>query len=972
MPSPGNDSARFCWLVARRVIFPALVVIVAATASASTTPQFAFSIESSQVPGGFFPSSLSADIAGNVYFAFQASVIKLAPNGANLIRWGTSGSGPGQFAYPGPFAFDHATNIYVIDSYNNRIEKFDQNGDYLTGWGSGGTNAGQFDYPDGIAVDSFDRVFVADNFNNRIQVFSSSGGYLTHFGATGTNAGQILGPGVITIDSSNNLYVIDVPDGYDNFRVKKFAISNGAFLAQWPAYGSNPTNFIEVAGLTTDPSNNVYVSDGANNDIQEFSSDGTFLGEWGSGGSGPGQFNTPMGIGIDPSGNYVYVADYYNARIEVFAYSRLAPLIYRSPTNQTIPAGATLTISAGVFGAQTLAYQWQFNGQAVSGATDSALVISNAPLTASGTYGLTATNALGAAIASNAAITVLPVVVTTLSATGITAASALMEGSATLGANPSSVWFDWGTDTNYGNISGLATLAPNTNVSLSQPLNNLSGAIVYHYRLSGSNSLGVAHGQDAQVQVGLRPTVANLPITALSSTSVVLNASVNAEGRDTTYFFRWGGSGYGHNTATNDIGGGASAVTVQSQITGLQAGSLYHAQAVASNGVGVVTSLDFTFVAPPWSILSLPLTLWVSIGASADGSTLAAVANGDHAYVSTNYGLSWITNNSASLYWRGIALSADGAKMVAVANGGSPSGTGPAYISTNHGVTWFPSVAALHYWSAVASSGDGNRLIGADTSGLILTSTNAGKNWFTNGPTVLAAWNAVSSSADGQHLMIAAGGLINNPSGPLLISTNAGLSWITNSLANQYWTALASSANGQTLFAAAGGIQHVGSIYVSTNAGMNWSVTGAPVTNWQTLACSADGTTLTAANTEGRGEFTSTNAGASWQTQVLPASGWSSVASSADGARLYAAGDQTLFTLQTVPAPRLNVAAIGSQLGLSWVVPSVPFTVQSAASLVTPQWSSFATTPTLNYSNLSYQIQVQPSAAAAFYRLSSP
>jgi DNA-binding beta-propeller fold protein YncE len=970
MPSPDCKNGRF-WLLAQRIILPTLAFMWAASGLAGPTPQYAFSVQSLQIPGGIFPLSLGADVAGNVYVASGANVIKLAPNGANLNRWGTFGTGPGQFAYPGPFAFDHATNVYAIDSYNNRIEKFDQNGRYITGWGTSGTNAGQFDTPDGIAVDSFDRVFVADNFNNRIQVFSSSGGFLTQFGSTGTNGGQFLGPGVITIDSSNNLYVIDVPVDYTNFRVQKFDV-NGTFLAQWPAYGNNPTNFIEIAGLTTDPSNNVYVSDGANNDIQKFSSDGTFLGEWGSGGSGLGQFNTPMGIGIDPSGNYVYVADYYNTRIEVFAYSPLGPIVYQSPTNQTIPAGTTLTVSAGVFGAQTLAYQWQYNGQDVSGATDSALVISNAPLTASGSYGLTVTNAMGTAISSNAAISVLPVVVTTLSATRITATSALMEGSATLGANASSVWFEWGTDTNYGNISGLASFAANTNVSLSQLLNNLSGAIVYHYRLSGSNSLGVVHGQDAQVQVGLQPTVANLPISAMSSTSVVLNASVNADGRDTTYFFRWGFSAYGHNTPTNDIGGGASAVTVQSQITGLQAGSLYHAQAVASNALGVVATPDFTFVAPPWSILSAPLTLWASIGDSADGSILAAVANGDHAYVSTNYGSSWITNNSPSLYWRGIAVSADGTKMVAVANGGSPSSTGPAYISTNHGVTWFPSAAALHYWAAVGSSGDGNRLIGADTTGLILTSTNSGKNWFTNGPPVLAAWNAVSSSPDGQHLMIAAGGLINNPSGPLLISTNAGLSWITNSLGNQYWTALASSADGQTLFAAAGGIQHIGSIYVSTNAGINWSVTGVPVTNWQTLACSADGTTLTAANSEGRGIFTSTNTGASWQTQVLPSSGWSSVATSADGARLYAAGDQNLFTLQNIPAPKLNVAAIGSQLGLSWVVPSVPFTVQSAASVVAPQWSSLATTPTLSYSNLSYQIQVLPSAAAAFYRLSSP
>lgn len=44
-------------------------------------------------------------------------------------------------------AVDMLGNIYVADSGNNRIQKFDSNGAFLVKWGSFGTGDGQFDTP---------------------------------------------------------------------------------------------------------------------------------------------------------------------------------------------------------------------------------------------------------------------------------------------------------------------------------------------------------------------------------------------------------------------------------------------------------------------------------------------------------------------------------------------------------------------------------------------------------------------------------------------------------------------------------------------------------------------------------------------------------------------------------------------------------------------------------------------------------
>ncbi len=59
------------------------------------------------------------------------------------------------------------------------MQKFNSSGDFLTKWGSFGSGDGQFDVPIGIAIDNSDNVYVTDHEGNRIQKFSSSGAFIT-------------------------------------------------------------------------------------------------------------------------------------------------------------------------------------------------------------------------------------------------------------------------------------------------------------------------------------------------------------------------------------------------------------------------------------------------------------------------------------------------------------------------------------------------------------------------------------------------------------------------------------------------------------------------------------------------------------------------------------------------------------------------------------------------------------------------
>ena len=80
--------------------------------------------------------------------------------------------------------------MYITDTKNARVQKFDSNGTFLTKWGSKGTGDGQFQGPEGIDVDTSSNVYVADTKNARVQKFDSNGTFLTKWGTFGTEDGQ--------------------------------------------------------------------------------------------------------------------------------------------------------------------------------------------------------------------------------------------------------------------------------------------------------------------------------------------------------------------------------------------------------------------------------------------------------------------------------------------------------------------------------------------------------------------------------------------------------------------------------------------------------------------------------------------------------------------------------------------------------------------------------------------------------------
>ena len=128
-----------------------------------------------------------------------------------LRKLGTSGKNhtlvdPGQFAVPTNVAVDADGNLYVSDTYNNRIEIFDADGNFIRQFGKAGDRPGTFMRPKGIAIDVDGHVWVADAVQDRVQCFTPEGDLLIWMGGHGTLPGQFRTLAGLYIDKNNRIF----------------------------------------------------------------------------------------------------------------------------------------------------------------------------------------------------------------------------------------------------------------------------------------------------------------------------------------------------------------------------------------------------------------------------------------------------------------------------------------------------------------------------------------------------------------------------------------------------------------------------------------------------------------------------------------------------------------------------------------------------------------------------------------------
>jgi sugar lactone lactonase YvrE len=153
------------------------------------------------------PEGVAVGSDGSVYVACcgVGRIAKFSRDGKLITSWDADGTshcrGIGKFAGPSDMTLDPSGNLYVVDSYNLRIIKYDPEGRYLTKWSFPSYKNGSY-----IASDRLGRIYLTLCKENSVYIYSTDGEFLSKL--------AVDEPYGIAVDTEGNLFVSSMKMAY--------------------------------------------------------------------------------------------------------------------------------------------------------------------------------------------------------------------------------------------------------------------------------------------------------------------------------------------------------------------------------------------------------------------------------------------------------------------------------------------------------------------------------------------------------------------------------------------------------------------------------------------------------------------------------------------------------------------------------------------------------------------------------------
>jgi hypothetical protein len=503
------------------------------------------------------------------------------------FQFGAAGTDAGQFAADtgmGIAIDQSAGHLYVADSGNSRVQKFDTEGNFLLTWGYGvqddgnelqvctapgpcqagkpGVAPGQLGRPSSIAVDNSGgpndgAVYVADTQRHEILKFSPNGSYLGKINGAGSPEGVftgLLSSQAVDVDGQGFVWVLDGP------RILRFsnqpnnAYVGGSQLIPTIVGSEGDVDEIKPHTLAVEPSGaNVYLTSSVRvplTTLYRLSASGASLRRIiplpGSIFPSDGQ---DADIGIDPSTGHIYIG---NSDIQEFD-DTVIPISVGPPFGESSSEidtvgvySATDTVYVGTFGNQVVAFKPRHVAEAT---TEAASEVHH----------------------------------TTATINGRTAPDPLE------GGDVSDCYFQWGLTTSYENQTPCEPEAPLA--SLTDVSADLSGLIMeetYHYRLVTENSIDTNFGEDRTFVPRAVLATSTDEATEITASTATLNASFDPNGEQTDYRFEYGvgKDNLDLETPLQDGGSTAGLASVSEGVGGLEDYTTYFYRVAATNSLG--------------------------------------------------------------------------------------------------------------------------------------------------------------------------------------------------------------------------------------------------------------------------------------------------------------------------------------------------------------------------------------------------
>jgi len=184
---------------------------------------------------------------------------------------------------------------------NHVVKKFTLQGDFLSKFGSHGSGNGQFNNPQGLTFNSKGLLYVVDCGNKRVQVFENKNKYLFKFGSKKSKPGQLHYPCYIALDSSNQVYVTD------------YGSNGGIILFTEDGHFIKKIDFNRPWAICLTPDDYIIITH--DDSLTVFSPTHQLITKFGTRGSQRGQFDNIKGIAVNSVGT-IFVVEFENHRLQ--------------------------------------------------------------------------------------------------------------------------------------------------------------------------------------------------------------------------------------------------------------------------------------------------------------------------------------------------------------------------------------------------------------------------------------------------------------------------------------------------------------------------------------------------------------------------------------------------------------------------------------------------------------------------------
>jgi SMP-30/Gluconolactonase/LRE-like region len=453
------------------------------------------------------------------------------------------------------------------------------------------TSNGSFAIPGRVAVDQGSGdVYVVDVAAGpagvAVQVFDSSGAFVRELSGASTPAGIFrfsrIGSSSVAVDSSGgmsdgDIYVADTRNGV-------VAVFDSV------GYERQLTGVSAPTGVAVDQNGHVWVASSGTGEVHEFDAAGNLLQTWptpyfslediaidsdsrvylingfqevtrwtSAGGDETLITDSATGIAVDPDDDHLYV----NKRDSITEYDETGTPVID-------------------FGAGRVANSV---GVAVHGASGKVFVTNSIPPRQVNVFG---------PLANVPRVGIGP-------ASAITTTSATVSGTINPDGLAAGYQFEWGPDTDYGNVAPAAPVDigdGTANVQVTAELSGLAPGTTYHYRLRGINAEGSNLSDDRTFTTTPLPSISDEAVFNVDHDSAAVHAWINPNGEETTYQFEYGPTvAYGSVNPTRpaSIGSSHEKEVVIAQLDGLASATTYHYRVVARTGGGVSLGRDRRF-----------------------------------------------------------------------------------------------------------------------------------------------------------------------------------------------------------------------------------------------------------------------------------------------------------------------------------------------------------------------------------------